>query len=44
MQAIEVNATKSESSWLFKYLDNDESNKVSYDEIRKLIDLLNRIQ
>jgi len=29
LRAIEINATKSEASWLFKYLDKDGSNKVS---------------
>lgn len=44
LHIIGINLTKIEGSWLFKHLDDDTSGRVSFDEFKKLIKLLTRIQ
>lgn len=41
--AIGIEVSKLECSWMFKHLDNDKSGKVSFEEFKKLIKLLTRV-
>lgn len=44
LHTMEIYVSKSECAWLFKHLDDDTSGKVSFDEIKKLIKMMTRIQ